>query len=54
MHLVHFNNVYVILQIDGGPNPAEEDIYPAKANITFSAGRSSLVYNLTVLDDQVS
>ncbi|XP_073480601.1 adhesion G-protein coupled receptor V1 isoform X2 [Aquarana catesbeiana] len=48
-----YESVTVTFEIDGGPNPAEEDIYPAKGNITFSAGRSTLVYNLTVLDDQI-
>lgn len=41
------------LQIKDGPNPAEEDLSPAKGNITFTPGRSMLIYNLTVLDDQV-
>ncbi|XP_018414734.1 PREDICTED: G-protein coupled receptor 98, partial [Nanorana parkeri] len=48
-----YESVTVTFEIDGGPNPAEEDIYPAKGNITFSAGRSIMVYNLTVLDDQI-
>lgn len=41
------------LQIDDGPNPAEEDLSPARGNITFTPGTSTLIYNLTVLDDQV-
>lgn len=41
------------LQIEDGPNPAEEDLSPARGNITFTPGRSVLIYNLTVLDDQV-
>ncbi|XP_010072226.1 PREDICTED: G-protein coupled receptor 98-like, partial [Pterocles gutturalis] len=41
------------LQIEDGPNPAEEDLSPAKGNITFTPGRSILIYNLTVLDDQI-
>ncbi|XP_072270059.1 adhesion G-protein coupled receptor V1 [Pyxicephalus adspersus] len=48
-----YETVTVTFEIDGGPNPAEDDIYPAKGNITFSAGRSIFVYNLTVLDDQI-
>ncbi|KAM5191785.1 adhesion G-protein coupled receptor V1 [Mantella aurantiaca] len=48
-----YQSVTVTFEIDGGPNPAEEDIYPARGNITFYAGRSILVYNLTVLDDQI-
>lgn len=41
------------LQTEDGPNPAEEDFSPARGNITFAPGRSMLIYNLTVLDDQV-
>lgn len=41
------------LQIEDGPNPAEEDFSPARGNITFAPGRSMLIYNLTVLADQV-
>lgn len=43
----------MVLQIDGGPNPADEDLIPAKGNITFLSGKSIFIYNLTVLDDQV-
>ncbi|PKU33178.1 hypothetical protein llap_16518 [Limosa lapponica baueri] len=39
--------------IEDGPNPAEEDLSPARGNITFTPGRSVLIYNLTVLDDQL-
>ncbi|XP_068103893.1 adhesion G-protein coupled receptor V1 [Hyperolius riggenbachi] len=48
-----YESVTVTFEIDGGPNPAEEDICPAKGNITFAAGQSLLVYSLTVLDDQI-
>lgn len=41
------------LQIEDGPNSAEEDLSPARGNITFAPGTSVLIYNLTVLDDQV-
>lgn len=41
------------MQIEDGPNSAEEDLCPARGNITFTPGRSMLIYNLTVLDDQV-
>lgn len=47
--MVKFNS----LQIEDGPNPAGEDFSPARGNITFTPGRSVLIYNLTVLDDQV-
>uniref|UniRef100_A0A8C5XA17 Calx-beta domain-containing protein n=1 Tax=Malurus cyaneus samueli TaxID=2593467 RepID=A0A8C5XA17_9PASS len=39
--------------IEDGPNAAEEDLSPARGNITFTPGRSVLIYNLTVLDDEV-
>ncbi|GAB0206124.1 adhesion G-protein coupled receptor V1 [Grus japonensis] len=39
--------------IEDGPNPAEEDLSPARGNITFTPGRSILICNLTVLDDQI-
>ncbi|NXI47503.1 GPR98 protein, partial [Galbula dea] len=48
-----YGTVIVTFEIEDGPNPAEEDFSPARGNITFSPGRSVLVYNLTVLDDQV-
>ncbi|XP_075069096.1 adhesion G-protein coupled receptor V1 [Mixophyes fleayi] len=48
-----YGTVTVTFEVDGGPNPPEEDLIPAKGNITFTTGRSILVYNLTVLDDQI-
>ncbi|XP_075693474.1 adhesion G-protein coupled receptor V1 [Rhinoderma darwinii] len=48
-----YGSVTVTFEIDGGPNPAEEDLIPAKGNITFLSGRSIFVYNLTVFDDQI-
>ncbi|XP_056394317.1 adhesion G-protein coupled receptor V1 isoform X2 [Hyla sarda] len=48
-----YGSVTVTVEIDGGPNPADEDLIPAKANITFFSGRSIFIYNLTVLDDQI-
>ncbi|XP_069819007.1 adhesion G-protein coupled receptor V1 isoform X3 [Dendropsophus ebraccatus] len=48
-----YGSVTVTVEIDGGPNPAGEDLIPAKGNITFLSGRSIFVYNLTVLDDQI-
>ncbi|XP_053910929.1 adhesion G-protein coupled receptor V1 [Cuculus canorus] len=48
-----YGTVVVTFEIEDGPNPAEEDLSPAKGNITFTPGRSMLICNLTVLDDQV-
>ncbi|XP_073534717.1 adhesion G-protein coupled receptor V1 isoform X1 [Phyllobates terribilis] len=48
-----YGSVTVTFEIDGGLNPAEEDLIPAKGNITFLSGRSIFIYNLTVLDDQI-
>ncbi|NWV81048.1 GPR98 protein, partial [Dasyornis broadbenti] len=48
-----YGTVIVTFEIEDGPNPAEEDLSPARGNITFTPGRSVLIYNLTVLDDQV-
>uniref|UniRef100_A0A8C3GX81 Adhesion G-protein coupled receptor V1 n=1 Tax=Corvus moneduloides TaxID=1196302 RepID=A0A8C3GX81_CORMO len=45
--------ISLVSQIEDGPNSAEEDLSPARGNITFTPGRSVLIYNLTVLDDQV-
>uniref|UniRef100_U3K352 Adhesion G-protein coupled receptor V1 n=1 Tax=Ficedula albicollis TaxID=59894 RepID=U3K352_FICAL len=48
-----YGTVVVTFEIEDGPNSAEEDLSPARGNITFTPGRSVLIYNLTVLDDQV-
>ncbi|NXA31973.1 GPR98 protein, partial [Eudromia elegans] len=48
-----YGTVIVTFEIEDGPNPAEEDLSPVKGNITFAPGKSMLIYNLTVLDDQV-
>ncbi|XP_069736689.1 adhesion G-protein coupled receptor V1, partial [Phaenicophaeus curvirostris] len=48
-----YGTVIVTFEIEDGPNAAEEDLSPARGNITFTPGRSMLIYNLTVLDDQV-
>ncbi|XP_074850311.1 adhesion G-protein coupled receptor V1 [Carettochelys insculpta] len=48
-----YGTVTVTFEVIGGPNPAEEDLSPAKGNITFPPGRAMLIYNLTVLDDQI-
>ncbi|XP_069483725.1 adhesion G-protein coupled receptor V1 isoform X2 [Ambystoma mexicanum] len=48
-----YGSVTVMFEIVGGPNPPEEDIRPVKDNITFPPGRGLLIYNLTILDDQI-
>uniref|UniRef100_A0A663F5N5 Calx-beta domain-containing protein n=1 Tax=Aquila chrysaetos chrysaetos TaxID=223781 RepID=A0A663F5N5_AQUCH len=48
-----YGTVIVTFEVKDGPNPAEEDLSPARGNITFTPGRSVLIYNLTVLDDQI-
>ncbi|NXE93985.1 GPR98 protein, partial [Menura novaehollandiae] len=48
-----YGTVIVAFEIEDGPNSAEEDLSPARGNITFTPGRSVLIYNLTVLDDQI-
>ncbi|XP_054544211.1 adhesion G-protein coupled receptor V1 isoform X2 [Talpa occidentalis] len=48
-----YGMVTVTFEVDGGPNPPEEDLSPIKGNITFPPGRAIVVYNLTVLDDEV-
>ncbi|XP_069081373.1 adhesion G-protein coupled receptor V1 [Pleurodeles waltl] len=48
-----YGTVIVTLEVVDGPNPPEEDIRPVRDNITFPPGRSFLIYNLTVLDDQI-
>ncbi|KAM3940659.1 adhesion G-protein coupled receptor V1 isoform 2-T2 [Leptodactylus fuscus] len=48
-----YGSVTVTFEIDGGPNPTDEDLIPAKGNITFLSGKSIFIYNLTVLDDQI-
>ncbi|KAM8960806.1 adhesion G-protein coupled receptor V1 [Pelodytes ibericus] len=48
-----YGTVTVTYEINGGPNQPEEDLLPAKGNITFSTGRSVIVFFLMVLDDQI-
>lgn len=43
----------VSMQVVSGPNPPEEDLSPVRGNISFPPGRAIIVYNLTVLDDEV-
>ncbi|XP_008059253.2 G-protein coupled receptor 98 [Carlito syrichta] len=48
-----YGMVTVTFEVEGGPNPPEEDLSPVKGNITFPPGRATVIYNLTVLDDEV-
>ncbi|NXF82786.1 GPR98 protein, partial [Sclerurus mexicanus] len=48
-----YGTVILTFEVKDGPNAAEEDLSPARGNITFMPGRSVLFYNLTVLDDQI-
>ncbi|XP_058132092.1 adhesion G-protein coupled receptor V1 [Dasypus novemcinctus] len=48
-----YGTVTVTFEVEGGPNPPEEDLCPVKGNITFPPGRATVVYYLTVLDDVV-
>ncbi|KAM9694992.1 adhesion G-protein coupled receptor V1 [Trichechus inunguis] len=48
-----YGTVTVTFEVEGGPNPPEEDLSPVKGNITFPPGRATVIYNLTVLDDEV-
>ncbi|NWX37327.1 GPR98 protein, partial [Notiomystis cincta] len=48
-----YGTVIVTFEIEDGPNSPEEDLSPARGNITFTPGRSVLIYNLTVLDDEI-
>ncbi|XP_045141134.1 adhesion G-protein coupled receptor V1 [Echinops telfairi] len=48
-----YGTVAVAFEVEGGPNPPEEDLSPVRGNITFLPGRATVIYNLTVLDDEV-
>ncbi|MBN3308256.1 GPR98 protein, partial [Amia calva] len=48
-----YGNVTVNYEIIGGPNPAGEDLTPAKGNITILPGRALMVFNLEIIDDQL-
>ncbi|KAM6148616.1 adhesion G-protein coupled receptor V1 [Erethizon dorsatum] len=48
-----YGMVTVTFEVEGGPNPPEEDLSPISGNITFPPGRATIIYNLTVLDDEV-
>ncbi|XP_027630761.1 adhesion G-protein coupled receptor V1 [Tupaia chinensis] len=48
-----YGMVTVTFEVEDGPNPPEEDLSPVKGNITFPPGRATVVYNLTVLDDEI-
>ncbi|KAM4875921.1 adhesion G-protein coupled receptor V1 [Thomomys bottae] len=48
-----YGMVTVTFEIEDGPNAPEEDLSPVRGNITFPPGRATVVYNLTILDDEV-
>ncbi|XP_073933195.1 adhesion G-protein coupled receptor V1 isoform X3 [Castor canadensis] len=48
-----YGMVTVTFEVEGGPNPPEEDLSPVRGNITFPPGRAIIIYNLTILDDEV-
>nr|XP_011757031.1 G-protein coupled receptor 98 isoform X6 [Macaca nemestrina] len=48
-----YGMVMVTFEVEGGPNSPDEDLSPVKGNITFPPGRATVIYNLTVLDDEV-
>ncbi|XP_066129903.1 adhesion G-protein coupled receptor V1 [Saccopteryx bilineata] len=48
-----YGMVTVTFEVEGGPNPPEEDLSPVKGNITFPPGRATVIYNLTVLGDEI-
>ncbi|MBN3277274.1 GPR98 protein, partial [Polyodon spathula] len=48
-----YGNVTVNFEITGDPNPAEEDLSPAKGNITLPPGRVTVVYRLLIRYDQI-
>ncbi|XP_054994600.1 adhesion G-protein coupled receptor V1 [Sorex araneus] len=49
-----YGMVTVTFEVVSGPNPPEEDLSPVRGNITFPPGKATVVFNLTVLDDEVS
>uniref|UniRef100_A0A2K5BZQ4 Adhesion G-protein coupled receptor V1 n=1 Tax=Aotus nancymaae TaxID=37293 RepID=A0A2K5BZQ4_AOTNA len=48
-----YGMVTVTFEVEGGPNTPDEDLSPVKGNITFPPGKGTVIYNLTVLDDEV-
>ncbi|KAL1783722.1 G-protein coupled receptor 98 [Sigmodon hispidus] len=48
-----YGMVTVTFDVSGSPNPPEEDLNPVRGNITFLPGRATVIYNWTVLDDEV-
>ncbi|XP_078413685.1 adhesion G-protein coupled receptor V1 [Cetorhinus maximus] len=48
-----YGTVTVYFEITAGPNSADEDISPARGNIILPPGRAVVVYNLTIIDDQI-
>ncbi|XP_016041836.2 adhesion G-protein coupled receptor V1 [Erinaceus europaeus] len=48
-----YGMVTVTFEVGGGPNPPEEDLNPIVGNVTFPPGKASIIYKLTVLDDEI-
>uniref|UniRef100_A0A8C5K7C0 Calx-beta domain-containing protein n=1 Tax=Jaculus jaculus TaxID=51337 RepID=A0A8C5K7C0_JACJA len=48
-----YGMVMVTFEVEDGPNDPEEDLSPVRGNVTFLPGRATVVYNVTVLDDEV-
>ncbi|XP_078070005.1 adhesion G-protein coupled receptor V1 [Mustelus asterias] len=48
-----YGTVTVYFEITAGPNSADEDISPARGNIILPPGRAVVVYNISIIDDQI-
>uniref|UniRef100_UPI00398F1058 adhesion G-protein coupled receptor V1 isoform X2 n=1 Tax=Pristiophorus japonicus TaxID=55135 RepID=UPI00398F1058 len=48
-----YGAVTVNFEITAGPNSADEDISPARGSIILPPGRAVVIYNLTIVDDQI-
>ncbi|XP_067885769.1 adhesion G-protein coupled receptor V1 [Heterodontus francisci] len=48
-----YGTVTVNFEITAGPNSADEDIIPARGTIILPPGRAVVVYNLSIVDDQI-
>ncbi|XP_038661208.1 adhesion G-protein coupled receptor V1 isoform X3 [Scyliorhinus canicula] len=48
-----YGTITVYFVITAGPNSADEDISPARGNIILPPGRAVVVYNLSIIDDQI-
>ncbi|GCB66672.1 hypothetical protein scyTo_0007916 [Scyliorhinus torazame] len=48
-----YGTITVYFVITAGPNSADEDISPARGNIILPPGRAVVVFNLSIIDDQI-